>query len=597
MSTTRRIGIGARGEIAFGEETEVRGTYTFPAGGGLDTGSVTYTANFVGADGNLINVTHTNSAGPAGVTVTVAGNAINVIFLASTDTAALICTAVNADPKARKLVVATEAAAGPQIAATIQFLVGGRAYGDIIVPTKAIDFVSETLNNEIGSLVSNAITPNRGIRKRVRGNFQIGGDIAFEQNTEGYDVIYKHALGTNCITIPAADGGIRAQLSDGEISTAVTIRCRSIPTSFPATGDFVVVTKAAATGLLTAVIDEYTAVDYDAATFTVGAPGSGTAYAKGDWLFLHDTPALDTVFTHYLPASDTLPVGISIEMGRDIAFFYYTGMRVNTLEETFNSGDMCTGTFSYLGRSEISGGDLTTAVVAGAPTIAVSNSDMSEFNAAGGTIAIGSENDITYTGITLLTLTGIPAAGLAGSIFYNHEAGEPVAVQSTLAATTLVPPTTDPLSSFQAALYVEGVAQEAQNVSYTVNNNLFADKFQIGDRFRVAAPEQRREVTGTFTVEFDNMILYRKYINGTSAMLEIRCVDDSIEGEIGTTDVYRQKHIIFQKVEFTGETPKIGGPDMILENAPFQAFEDTDYDKPEILIILVNSVNNAFVAS
>jgi len=216
--------------------------------------------------------------------------------------------------------------------------------------------------------------------------------------------------------------------------------------------------------------------------------------------------------------------------------------------------------------------------------------------APAGTVQVGAENDITYTGITIdpvsetAQLDGVPASG-AASLSVAHAAGEPV-VPAVSWDTPSDPPSTDPLSSFQAAIYIDGVAQEVLSATFTLNNNLFPDKFQLGDRYRAGLPEQQRTVEGSINLEFDDEILYHKYINGTEAFFEIRCVDDSARIDTSAAagrEVYRQKHCLFPVIKYTGTTPQIGGPDQITYDMPFNALRDVTNDMNELAIIFVNT--------
>jgi hypothetical protein len=485
-----------------------------------------------------------------------------------------------------------------------------KCYGVAVPPVKRIDFVSESIANSINALVSNALQPSRAVPNIVRGNSNIGGDIAYEQNSTGHGVWMKHSLG-NAITLPATDGGIRAQLgADATIGqTGMTLRANNVSPSLPAAGYGTIVSRDSAGNL---VSDQFRWTSKSDGTVLLGVTGLGINCIQGDRLFLTDSTTYVGVYTHYLEAGRTLPTGLTVEVGRDIVYFTYTGCRVNQLAETFNAGDILTGTWSVIGRAEASGADTNNAHVAGDTTVTLKTGSFllqdgtglvgfRQRNAAGTMLGslgyylqIEGENDITYTGYTVnpngsAVIYGIPSAG-TGSITKAHAAGVPIAPQSTAAETALVPTTQEPLISFQAGMYMDSVFQEVLSASYTLNNNLFADKYQLGDRFRAQLPEQKREVTGTISTEFDDLVLYRKFVNSVAVELEIRIVDDGAFGLIGNTGVYRQKHIIFTKIKYSGSTPVIGGPDVIKIDGPFQAFYDTADDEPEMIMILVNSV-------
>lgn len=484
-------------------------------------------------------------------------------------------------------------------------------YGVPKPPTKRIDFTSESIANTIGSLVSAALNPSRAITNIVRGTSDVAGDVNYEQNSTGFGVFYKHALG-DVITLLATDGGVRGQLAadaTATLTTTMTLRANNVNPNIPTAGFGTVVSRTSA-GQLVADVFEWTGKT-DGTALT-GVTGLGIDAIEGDRVFLTDSTNYTGVYTHYFECGRSLPTGLTIEVGRDVAFFTYTGMKVNQLTETFNATELLTGTVSFIGRAEAAGALTNEATVAGDTTVILKvgsyilqdGTTIAGFRqlTSGGTplgsltyyLQLEGENDITYTGYTInangsAVIFGIPSSG-AGSITASHPVNVPIVPQSTAAESLLLPTTTDPLTSFQAGMYVDNLFQEVLNATYTVNNNLFTDKFQLGDKFRAQLPEQRREVTGSITVEFDDMVLYRKFTDSTVVELEIRIVDDGANGQIGSTGVYRQKHHIFPKIKFSGTTPQIGGPDVITMDMPFQAFYDIDDDEPEMILIVVNSV-------
>jgi hypothetical protein len=476
-----------------------------------------------------------------------------------------------------------------------------------------MDFVSESLANAINTIVSNSLNPNRAVSNLVRSTSDIGGDIAYEQNSEGFGTWYKHAMG-DAISMATTDGGVRAQLrldaSSG--ATAIHLYSRNLSSSLPTAGSANIVSRNSAGTL---VSDTFAWTGRTDGTQLTGVSGLAIDVKKGDRIFLFDA-AYTSVYTHYIELGKRLPEGLTIEVGRDVAFFTYTGCKVNQVTENFNAQEILTGTFSIVGRAEASGGDLnvamsigdTSAILKSGSFIKQDGTTMTGFrqlDSTGGPLGtltyylqIEGENDITYTHYNVSTgvIFGIPASG-AGSVTKAHAIGVPVVPQSTAALSALVPPTTEPLTSFQAGMYVDSTFQEVLSATYTLNNNLFTDKFQLGDKYRAQLPEQRREVTGSLTVEFDDLVLYRKFVNSTDVEVEIRIVDDGSAGQIGTTGVYRQKHYIFPRIKFTGNTPNIGGPDVITVDMPFQALYDTTDDEPEMILILVNSLSGDTAAT
>ncbi len=570
-------------------------------------------------------------------------------------------------------------------------------WGEPVAPTQRVGFLSETFNNEIPRIPSAEIDPSRGISKSAQGVSNISGDHAFEQNTQGYETLYKHALG-DYVTMNKVDGGVRTQiLSDYTAGVTLSVEDNTVFEATPGPNWGLSVVYKGDDGLLTIQPVVYSALDGGGEDITVVDPGQ--ALHKGAWVFQSYIGADDfwnDVYTHYIEAAKNLPVGLTWEIGRDVAFFVYGGCKVNTLENTFTAQEILTGTFSFIGKGEYIGGELATDVTAADTTFTLTDftlansgnisaavqvvgaglsdiivsgtftgaeptayqvkislavpdpgpdkfdwsddggvtwtadvvmtgavqllsngvsitwgaifghvlndewriqtGDIIGFNFAGGTVQMESENDITYTGYNAYSgiFSGVPAAG-AGEISYDHLATLPVAPQVTWGTAVAEPPDLNPLTSFKAAVYINGVANEVLTASWTLNNNLFADKFQLGDRFRAGLPEQQRTVEGSITVEFDDMILYNNYVDGAKGYLEIRCIEDDnrIDSQGAQTAptghwVYSQEHCIFPKIYYSGTTPQIGGPEQITHDMPFQAYVDNSITMNEMAVIFVN---------
>jgi len=578
-------------------------------------------------------------------------------------------------------------------------------WGYPLPPLHRLDFKTEGLTNEIGNLVSEALNPNRGISKRTRGTSNISGDVAFEQNTEGYEIIYKHAFG-DAVTIFRCDGGIRTRLTQKETTGATTLHVEDTSNFKAVPGDFdlAIVYKDSA-GKLQVYHTTYSAST--ATDFTVGI--TTVDLTKGAWVMQTYNGAnawWDNVYTHYIEAAKTLPAGMTFEVGRDVAYFVYSGMKINTIENTYEAQQILQGTFNLIGKGEYTGGLLSVAASVADTTLTLKKfttsgpatntindavfsgvgvNDMTSggtytgvvdrfvvveidsagagvadtfkwsldngetweatgvtitaaaqtlvdgiqvtfttdgsavggshtlfdrwhfhvavpqiigFDNAGGTFQLEDENDLVYGGVNVGAgqLTGIPAAG-EGSISEAHPVDVPVVGQDSWGDPN-PPAQTDMLSSFQAAVYIDGSAQEVLSGNWNLNNNLYTDKFQLGDRYRAGLPEQQRTVEGLIHVEFDDLILYKKYIEGTPAFLEFRSVDDSevigTDGVGTTNDVYAQKHVILPHIEYTGTTPVIGGPEIIEHDMNFTALQDEENNINEIAVIFVNTINRMF---
>lgn len=141
-------------------------------------------------------------------------------------------------------------------------------------------------------------------------------------------------------------------------------------------------------------------------------------------------------------------------------------------------------------------------------------------------------------------------------------------------------------------VYLDGVRHPVMNLNFTITNNLFGDKYEIGDTQRAALVEQQLAAEGTISVEFDNLDLYRRFVNGTAAELEFQFnSDEYIEADDGTvSDLQYYASILFPNIKYTGATPVAGGPEMIQTDFPFVGLYDDEDGIPNCRITLRNHV-------
>jgi hypothetical protein len=128
------------------------------------------------------------------------------------------------------------------------------------------------------------------------------------------------------------------------------------------------------------------------------------------------------------------------------------------------------------------------------------------------------------------------------------------------------PEVNDPFSGFNGAVEIDGESKCILSFEFSLNNNLNTDKFCIGDRFRNSLPEALKEITGTITMEFTDLMFYKKFIDGTSAIL-------TVEFDLLGDGTEKMKFIL-PKIEFNGTTPTAGSRDAMNQELPFTAMWD-----------------------
>jgi hypothetical protein len=77
-------------------------------------------------------------------------------------------------------------------------------------------------------------------------------------------------------------------------------------------------------------------------------------------------------------------------------------------------------------------------------------------------------------------------------------------------------------------------------------------------------------ITGTLQAEFEDLTAYNRFVNKTLAQLDVTWTAATL---IETT-LYPYLKMTLQNVQFTGETPKVGGTDVVQISLPFECVYD-----------------------
>jgi len=126
----------------------------------------------------------------------------------------------------------------------------------------------------------------------------------------------------------------------------------------------------------------------------------------------------------------------------------------------------------------------------------------------------------------------------------------------------------------------------------TITNNLFGDKYHLGKRTRAKLPEQKRTVEGTLTVEFDNLDLYRRFLNGTQGNIIMIFTSPSYitDTVLGDSSTQYSLTVRQPEIEFNGTTPVTADEGIITVEMPYVALYDDTNSIPEIRITIVSDV-------
>lgn len=125
-----------------------------------------------------------------------------------------------------------------------------------------------------------------------------------------------------------------------------------------------------------------------------------------------------------------------------------------------------------------------------------------------------------------------------------------------------------------------GAEAEVRSVTITGNN-------QIQSRFRLGSGTSKnplgigvRGYTGTVVADFDGLTDYNRFVNGTESALVV------------TFNNGTQTLVVTMNVQFTGETPEVGGNDLLPQNLPFRCLSSSS-DAASITAVLTNSETTA----
>lgn len=121
------------------------------------------------------------------------------------------------------------------------------------------------------------------------------------------------------------------------------------------------------------------------------------------------------------------------------------------------------------------------------------------------------------------------------------------------------------LTWVQGTITVAGGATDIKSVSLKGANNLTDDRYFLGNVLRKQPLENAlREYTGTFETEFSGLTNYNRFIAGTEAEIVLL-----FRGLLISTTYYYETKITLN-VRFDGETPKVGGPEIVMQTLPFK---------------------------
>lgn len=628
------------------------------------------------------------------------------------------------------------------------------------IMTNFVEMTGEGVVSEIGALVSKALRSDRAVHKRVSGIESAGGPVSCEVAPSGFESWFKHALGlvettrldnafiiectnideTSCkLSIVHTAGVATSLVIDMDVGADVSLDLTNA--SYDTIGEVMTAINAHANlaawspyqaqqGIWTTTLH---ASDYRAAT------DDSNCLEECENIDILKTPSRRWVvgtewdiFSHAIKGHSSLPEGMSVEVGRDVAAFLYAGAKVNTMELTAEPNDFFMSSFNLMAKGgttvssptavstntgnaknafkiRYTGANATASLAIDSsnytitleidgttedivhninepyvdpsdgrmynlqrlgglveylndlsyidcqisdyaspyslsttlnhyPATSILSSDYTVFNFEASAVKsmpvlwgdyIGSDLGDSVTFYAQVVTGGVPgtatiyfkktAAGAYGNlattsatvptsirtganvdsgftIFFPDDtelqSGDTWSFETIRPSSTAVYADVDPFSGFEGSLTVDGVAEDIMGWSCTINNNLYGDKYHLGQRTRAKLPEQKRNTEGSMNLEFDHLDAYRRFINNTSVAIAINFLSaEYIETTaLGDSPTQYELTISQPNVKFNGTTPVAGDESLILTDFPYVAMWDDVNDEPDITITVVSNV-------
>jgi len=140
---------------------------------------------------------------------------------------------------------------------------------------------------------------------------------------------------------------------------------------------------------------------------------------------------------------------------------------------------------------------------------------------------------------------------------------------ATALAVASYPTGNKPYTFVQGTVTIAGSAADVKSLSLKGSNNLTDDRYFLGSALRKRPEENAlREYTGTFDSEFSGLTQYNRFVSGAEAAIVLLFQGATIS----TTYKYECK--VTLNVRFDGETPKVGGPEIVGQPIPFKVIND-----------------------
>lgn len=185
----------------------------------------------------------------------------------------------------------------------------------------------------------------------------------------------------------------------------------------------------------------------------------------------------------------------------------------------------------------------------------------------GRTDVSGTTRAFTYHGLKVTDWELACGVGDIASIKTNF-VGEDEDTSTGLAAASY-PASLSLLTFVNGTLTIAGGAANVKSVSLKGTNGLAQDRYFLGNQLRSQPLENAMRVyDGKFEAEFESLANYNRFVNGTEAQIVLLFQGVTISG------IYKYEARITANVRFDGETPVVGGPQIVPLSLPYKVVDD-----------------------
>jgi len=412
-------------------------------------------------------------------------------------------------------------------------------WGVAVTPTKFIELTADSLNVEEERLHTGSIPKIYMDDDEVsQSNITAGGEVEFEMRYEGMEYIFKHAMGsvstseTASFTVDATNNKLDFNIGGSELTATITLGTYPIGTNQATSGSLC---KAIYDAIVAAEPTGTYTVSYSTTTKKVTITRSSGTFNLLWYSGTNHSTSIGSLIGFSLSADDT--GSLSYESDNTIQPVY---------THTFTLTDeLPTGLTAEVNL------DTTAKTVSGC-----------KINTLALTIEQG--------GFLKATV------GLVGK---DMTMGT---------ATASVLPTAQLVTFSHGTITYNSTTKYVKTASFTHNNNLKIDRRFIGSRL-IYEPKRsaKIEVTGTFTIDFEDTAEYTDFRNATSRELVLVFTSTNTI----KSGVYYTITITFPIIKLTSGVPMVKDAGPIELELPFKAYA-TDSSTREFNVVINNTLSS-----